>query len=131
MGPRIPAELQGKDYSELFLHPESTLARPTGALYIQNVDGEKDADNLVRSYFPSARGLKTQRYTLALYINKAGQLTRSYLFDDQEDPYQMNNLPLEENPQIVRPLYEEMARTLKEIQDPWYEQRILTGPAAL
>ena len=113
LGPRIPAELQGKDYSELFLHPESTLARPTGALYIQNVDGEKDADNLVRSYFPSARGLKTQRYT------------RSYLFDDQEDPYQMNNLPLEENPQIVRPLYEEMARTLKEIQDPWYEQRIL------
>ena len=125
LGKQIPADLQGKDYSDLFLHPDSTLERPTGALYIQNVDGEKDADNLVRSYFPSARGLKTQRYTLALYIDKAGQLTKSYLFDDQEDPYQMNNLPLEENPLIVKPLYEEMARTLKEIQDPWYEQRIL------
>lgn len=125
LGKRTPADLQGKDYSDLFLHPDSTLERPTGALYIQNVDGEKDADNLVRSYFPSARGIKTQRYTLALYIDKAGQLTKSYLFDDQEDPYQMNNLPLEENPLIVKPLYEEMARTLKEIQDPWYEQRIL------
>ena len=34
------------------------IVRPTGALYIQNLDGEKDAEGMVRSYFPSSRGFK-------------------------------------------------------------------------
>lgn len=126
LGKMIPQEVQGKDYSELFLHPESTITRPKGALYIQNMDGDKDENGLVQTYFPSSRGFKTHQYTLALYIDKqTKQLKQSYLFDDEKDPYQMNNLSLEEHPEIVRLLYKEMAKTLKEIGDPWYEQRIL------
>lgn len=123
----IPAEVQGQNYAPLFFDANAAIQRPAGALYIQNVDGEKDAEGLVRSYFPSARGFKTDRYTLAFYINrKDNSLKKALLFDDANDPYQLKNLPLEENREIVKAITKEMGKVLKEIEDPWYEQRILS-----
>ena len=123
---RMPADLHGKDYSALFINPEAKVERPAGALYIQNLDGEKNADKEVLSYFPSARGFKTHDYTIALYVDKKTRsLTKALLFHDSEDPYQMNNLPLEQNSEIVKKLCREMATVLKDINDPWYEMRIL------
>lgn len=122
----IPAEVQGHNYAPLFLDEKAEVVRPSGALYIQNLDGEKDADGKVRSYFPSARGFKTARYTLALYIDRKDQtLAKSLLFDDVADPYQMNNLPLEDNKEVVKELHAEMHKVLKEIDDPWYKEGIL------
>lgn len=123
----IPAGVQGRNFAPLFLGEKADLVRPTGALYIQNVDGEKDADGLVQTYFALSRGIKTSQYTLALYIDrKTKQLKRSLLFDDVKDPYQLNNLPLEENPEIVKQLCSEMGVMLKEISDPWYTEKILS-----
>ena len=51
---------------------------------------------------------------------------RSLLFDDEKDPYQLNNLPLEEHKEIVSGLCAEMGKVLKEIDDPWYRERILS-----
>ena len=80
-----------------------------------------------RTYFPSSRGIKTADYTLALYIDrKTKQLKKSLLFNDAKDPYQLNNLPLEENKEIVAQLYREMGAMLKEINDPWYTEKILS-----
>lgn len=122
----IPAEVQGRNYAPLFLDAEADVVRPTGALYIQNVDGEKDAEGMVRTYFPSSRGFKSARYTLALYIDrKTRELKKSLLFDDEKDPYQLNNLPLEENQEVVKELCAEMGKVLKEIDDPWYKEGIL------
>lgn len=122
----IPAEVQGRNYAPLFFDEKAEIVRPSGALYIQNMDGEKDAEGLVRSYFPSSRGFKSARYTLALYIDrKDRRLAKSLLFDDENDPYQMHNLPLEQNAEIVKELCTEMGKVLKEIGDPWYEERIL------
>lgn len=79
------------------------------------------------SYFPSSRGIKTAHYTLALYIDRdTKQLKKSLLFDDLKDPYQMNNLPLEENQEIVKQLCTEMGAMLKEIDDPWYRGQVLS-----
>lgn len=126
LGQSIPAEVQGHNYAPLFFDAQAEVERPTGALYIQNVDGEKDAEGNVLNYFPSARGFKTARYTLALYIDrKEHKLTKSLLFDDKNDPYQMNNLPLDEHADVVRQLCSEMGKVLKEIDDPWYKERIL------
>lgn len=123
----IPDEVQGSDYSPLFFDEKADIVRPSGALYIQNIDGEKDADGKVRTYFPSCRGFKSSRYTLALYINrKSHKLVKSLLFDDEKDPYQMNNLSLAENKEVVRELCDEMAKLLKEIDDPWYKEQILS-----
>ena len=103
-----------------------TVVRPTGALYIQNMDGDKDKDGNVISYFPRSRGIKTQQYTLALYIDRENKLTKTLLFDDVKDPYQLQNLSPEEHPEIVKELYQELAKQLKEIDDPWYQQKILS-----
>lgn len=123
----IPEGLHGRNYAPLFYDAKAAVVRPSGALYIQNLDGEKDAEGLVRGYFPSSRGFKSSRYTLALYIDRKDQkLVKSVLYDDEKDPYQLNNLPLDENQEIVKQLCAEMGRVLKEIDDPWYKERILS-----
>ena len=122
----IPSEVQGRNYAPLFFDEKAEIVRPTGALYIQNLDGEREADGKIHSYFPSSRGFKSARYTLALYIDrKDHKLVRSLLFDDERDPYQMNNLPLEQNREVVQELCTEMGKVLKEIDDPWYKEGIL------
>ena len=127
LGDSIPAEVQGRNFAPLFFDEKAEIVRPAGALYIQNLDGEKDKDGLVQSYFPSSRGIKTARYTLALYIDReTKQLKKSLLFDDVNDPYQLNNLPLDENKEVVEQLYREMGAMLKEIDDPWYTEKILS-----
>ena len=123
----IPANVQGSNYAPIFYEDSvQTVARPTGALYIQNMDGDKDKDGNVISYFPRSRGIKTQQYTLALYIDRENKLTKTLLFDDVKDPYQLQNLSPEEHPEIVKELYQELAKQLKEIDDPWYQQKILS-----
>ena len=127
LGDSIPANVQGRNWAPLFFDEKAEIERPGGALYIQNLDGDKDADGKVQTYFPSSRGYKTARYTLAFYIDKKDRkLQKSLLFDDEKDPYQMNNLPLEENKEIVAELCREMGKELKAIDDPWYKERILS-----
>lgn len=121
----IPAEVQGNNYASIFLGDKSTVKRPTGALYIQNADSEKDVDGKVVGYFPAARGFKTHDYTIALYINQNYKLVKTLLFHDKEDPYQMKNLSLEENMDIVKKLCTQMGQVLKEIDDPWYKSKVL------
>ena len=126
LGRRIPREVQGRNFAPLFLGKQASVKRPDAALYIQNMDGGKDADGLVRTYFPSSRGIKTSRYTLALYIDRrTKKLVNSLLFDDEKDPYQLHNLSLGENREVVTQLCCRMGEMLKEIEDPWYEERIL------
>lgn len=120
----IPSSVQGRDLSPVFYHQK--VKRPKAALYIQNVDGEKDADGLVRSYFPSSRGIKTDKYTLAIYINRnTKKIKRTLLFDDKNDPYQLNNLDINQHSKIFKELCKQMATLLKEADDPWFRQRIL------
>lgn len=121
----IPATVQGKNYAPLF-YETSDLPRPASALYIQNLDGEKDENGLVINYFPKSRGIKIGHYTLALYINKNHQLEKSLLFDDVKDPYQLKNLALEDHPEVVKELCREMGKQLKSIEDPWYNEKILS-----
>lgn len=123
----IPSTVQGTNYAPLFREDATTfVTRPSGALYIQNLDGEKDKDGKVISYFPKSRGIKTDRYTLAFYIDKKDRkLQRTLLFDDVNDPYQLTNLAPEEYPEVMKELCREMARQLKEIEDPWYTEKIL------
>ena len=47
------------------------------------------------------------------------------LFNDLEDPYQMQNLPWQENKGIVSDLCKQMIPLLKEADDPWYKEQIL------
>lgn len=127
LGTSIPESVQGKDYSSIFLNKKSKTSRPKAALYIRNMDGEKDKDGIVLNYFPESRGIKTERYTLSLSINKkTGKLKSALLFDDKKDPYQLNNLKLSEHKKLVKSLCKKMVPLLKNADDPWYKKRILS-----
>lgn len=72
-----------------------------------------------------SRGLKTAQYTLSFTISKDYKLKEMLLFDDEKDPYQINNLPLKGNEKIVKRLCEELGWQLKNINDPWYKEKVL------
>jgi hypothetical protein len=73
-----------------------------------------------------SRGIKTHQYTMSLTIDrKTKELKDILLFNDLEDPYQMQNLPWQENKGIVSDLCKQMVPLLKEADDPWYKEQIL------
>ena len=132
LGESIPDEVQGYNYAPVFFDAEAEIDRPQGAIYLQNVNGDKDENGMIQSYFPVSRGIKTHRYTMALYIDRnTKQLKRSLLFDDLHDPYQLNNLPLDENKEIVAELCALMGQELSRIEDPWATERILENQYGL
>lgn len=122
---QIPETVQGRDFSPLFYRER--IERPEGALYIKNAEGERDVNGLVVSYFPSSRGIKTERYTLAVYIDKqTKKINRTLMFDDSVDPYQLNNLEIDQHPEVFKELCVQMAPLLKEANDPWFREKILS-----
>ena len=58
----IPAEVQGITIP-LFFDEKADIVRPTGALLHPEPDGEKDAEGMVRSYFPPRRAVLNRRAT--------------------------------------------------------------------
>lgn len=123
---RIPQSVEGRDLSPL-LRGEPGAEAPRAALYMRNLDGGRDADNLVRGFFAQARGVKTARYTFELDIDRNGGLTTMLLFDDLADPYQLNPLSAGDDPELVEELCRELGRLLRETDDVWYRERILDG----
>ena len=70
--------------------------------------------------------MKTDRYTIAFYLDKkTGKLRESLFFDDVEDPYQQRNIPLDEKPEVVKELCQKLGQELKRIDDRWYQDKLL------
>ena len=122
----IPQSVQGKDLSRFIQGKGKTKDAPKGVLYIRNTDGEKDENKIVKNYFPVARGIKTDRYTLAITIDRKYKIKEILLFDDKNDPYQMQNLNISDNKKVYADLCRQMAGLLKQANDPWYREKILT-----
>lgn len=127
LGDRIPASVAGRDFSAVLTGAGEQPARPRAALYLRNLDGERDAEGLVRGYFPAARGVKTDRYTMELTIDRSGALQRVLLFDDAKDPYQQHNIDPAAEPELFAALCRELAVLLRESDDPWFRERTLAG----
>ncbi|MDR1810521.1 MAG: sulfatase [Prevotella sp.] len=121
----IPAKVQGQDLSAFFTREKTVKKAPQAVLYIRNVPGNKNEKGEVIDYFPAARGVKTQDYTLAITIDKQKRLKEVLLFDDRNDPYQLNNLPYNEHPALFKSLCKELAALLKKADDPWLREKIL------
>lgn len=122
---KIPSEVEGKDYSDIFFNENSSMTRPKAALYFKYADGKVKDNGTNDNYFPMSRGLKTAKYTLSFTISRDYKLKEMLLFDDEKDPYQLNNLPLKENEKIVKELCKELGQQLKTINDPWYKEKVL------
>lgn len=122
----IPSTVVGRDLSAELTHQKPTKQAPKAVLYIQNIDGQKNSEGKVVSYFPVSRGVKTDRYTLSITIDKkTKKLKQVLLFDDLKDPYQMRNLSIEKNKKLFASLCKQMPTLLKKANDPWYKELIL------
>ncbi len=124
---QIPETVQGTNFAPVISKEKNAPKLPSGVLYLRNLNGEKNADGKIISYFPEARGIKTERYTLAISIDKQHNIKHIFFYDDIKDPYQMNNLSITENQKIFEDLCRQMGQLLKQVNDPWYKDRILSS----
>ena len=93
LGDKIPGSVQGENYADYLLTGNHSSPLPQSALYIRNLDGDKDENGKVTNYFPETRGVKTADYTLALSIDRESKsLKQTYFFHDAEDPYQLKDV---------------------------------------
>lgn len=122
---QIPSSVQGNDLSNHLSKNTTCSTVPSGALYIRNLNGNKNEHGKVIDYFPASRGIKTARYTLAITIGRKKQLKEILFFDDKNDPYQMNSLPITAHPEAFRELCAQLSKLLKQANDPWYREKIL------
>jgi len=121
----IPSTVQGHDLAAHLSGKASKVKAPKGVLYIRNVDGDVNEKEEVLNYFPVARGIKTDRYTLAITIDRDKQVKEILLFDDKKDPYQMHPLDASQNKSLMKRLTGQMKALLKQANDPWYRENIL------
>ena len=122
LGGEIPGSAEGRDLSPVLLENGAECDVPQAVLYLRNVNGDVDADGLVRGFFPVARGVKTDRYTMEVAITRKGTLSRVMIFDDLKDPYQKQNLDWRSNPGLFRELCSVLAAKLEEADDVWYRE---------
>ena len=126
LGERVPASVEGRDYSAVLRQDAVQPERPRAALYMRNLDGGRDADGLVRGFFAQARGVKTVTHTMELRIGRDGTLERVLMFDDAADPYQLHNLAPEEHPALFAALCRELAVLLRDNDDVWFREGVLS-----
>lgn len=121
----IPDSAEGRDLSPVLLENGKKCDIPSAALYIRNVNGQKDAEGMVRGFFPVARGIKTDRYTFEIAIKKNGSLAGITIFDDLNDPYQMEVIDYRKEPELFRELLAILQSKLEEADDVWHREGIL------
>lgn len=105
----IPSDLDGKDLSSLILEDKGD--EPQSVMYYFIEEGQPASGH---------RGLRTKRYTYVITLDGKDQ-ERYILFDNQEDPYQMNNIA-DSASDIKEKLHQDLLEQLKLKKDPWLER---------
>ncbi len=121
----IPPSAEGRDLSPVILENGKECDTPDAALYIRNVNGPYNEKGLVEGFFPAARGIKTDRYTFEIAIKKDGTLSRVLIFDDINDPYQLNPLDYKKEPETFAMLLNKLDAKLEEANDIWHRENRL------
>ncbi len=109
----IPEAIEGIDFSPLLTNSnENTVQKPEGILLM----------------LANSRGILTNRYTLCVDQKKHGDdnakgLQEVYMYDNQEDPYQLKKLSIDEQPEVAANLLSILGKELKRTNDPWYQQK--------
>ncbi len=127
LGKKIPATAEGMDLSRELLSGEGPV--PASQLYIRNVNPPKGEDGLFHGFFPQARGIKTQKWTMEIVIDRKYRVKSVSIFDDIADPYQMNPIAHGSCPEFPS-LLEELRTRLREADDIWYRDGIIDKVAS-
>ncbi len=118
----IPESAQGRNLASVLLEDGKECDIPDAALYIRNVDGEKDGNGIIHGFFPVARGVKTDRYSMEIAIGRDTTISRVLIFDDWNDPYQLENIPYKDNPELFAALCGKLEEKLEEADDVWHRE---------
>ena len=62
---------------------------------------------------------------MEIAINRDKELQSVMIFDDWNDPYQMRNIPYQENQELFAGLCDVLREKLEEADDIWYREGIL------
>jgi len=119
LGDRLPADLDGTDFSPLWTGTGEAPTRPKNSLFMRNAPGPQDADDLHRGYTPLARGIVDDRHTLLVEAGEDAEPARLMLFDDEHDPYQLEALPVGEHVDLVEDLLRRLDGMLEKAGDSW------------
>ena len=104
---KIPEEVQGTDYSEILIHPNSTnIEKPKSALYIDL----------------NSRGIYTGNQTLVV-LNSKNNGTEVFGYDNINDPEQLIKIAFNEM-ENAEELKNELERLLKITGDSWFLEKI-------
>jgi arylsulfatase A-like enzyme len=107
----VPESCMGQDFSPLL---RGEKGPDPDHQFIMHVS-KKNASNGDNHPAPLFRGIRTKRYTYAYYPEKPW-----CLFDNQEDPYQLNNLINDpEKASLRKELDEILRKSLDEAEDPF------------
>jgi arylsulfatase A-like enzyme len=107
----VPESIEGEDLSGMMLSPDPTADRPALVMNVAPFD--------VNYMDPEYRGIRTARYTYA--VSPLGPIM---LFDDQADPFQMNNLVDQpDHADLQKELDRQLREKLKEIRDEDFKPR--------
>lgn len=136
MGIEIPPAVEGTSYAELIRGRQQDKATSAVIASYGNpakllAVGQKpsiwalQADSLHRSGIDwrtvGYRGLRTERYTYVVSRGRKGEYLRRYLYDNQEDPYQLN--PVEgvhaKEHEVMQILDIELQEWLEKMHDPF------------
>lgn len=121
----IPESAQGRNLASVLLEDGKECDIPDAALYIRNVDGEKDGNGIIHGFFPVARGVKTDRYSMEIAIGRDTTISRVLIFDDWNDPYQLENIPYKDNPELFAALCGKLEEKLEEADDVWHREEFM------
>ncbi|WP_418603591.1 sulfatase [Hwangdonia sp.] len=105
----MPMDLDGQDLSSIILNNEGD--KPTSALYYFILEGQPESGH---------RGIRTHKYTYVITIDEKN-IERKFLYDNTNDPYQLNNL-IGSDEDTEKRLHEELLKNLNEKQDPWLKK---------
>lgn len=103
LGDKIPAAVDGHDLSGYLAGTADKQDKPTFAPYMLHTE---------------QKGLRTDRYSFVM--NREGE---GALFDNINDPYQLNNI-FNEQPEIVKELGKTLGAFLRNSDDLWFQERI-------
>jgi arylsulfatase A-like enzyme len=103
----IPAAVQGVNYAPLLKNPDtSDLKPPKYALFCSN----------------NIKGVISKEYTLLASSTKKDKV-RIKMYDNINDPYQLNSIGLHEQPALFKEPLFELGKLLKHANDPWYKTK--------
>ncbi|TVZ55659.1 arylsulfatase A-like enzyme [Lutibacter sp. Hel_I_33_5] len=102
----IPNEVEGIDFSKNITKPSSNY---------------KNKPESILLLLSNSRGILTDRYTLCITGGK--KPFEAFIYDNVNDPYQLNKISFNEKPKIATQLLKQLGEKLIATNDPWYKKR--------